>query len=95
MTIEDLRTELNLIISSLTSSGFDNADPIMVEKLIEIADAADESGMKEVKRLLENLSGAIKSIQEGKSQAESGTVRLTALDFYLKNLPDSESIEDI
>ena len=96
MTIEDLRTELNLIISSLTSSGFDNADPIMLEKLNEIAVAADESGMKEVKRLLENLSGAIEAIQEGKSQAESGTVRLTALDFYLKNLPDSsESIEDI
>jgi len=95
MTIEDLRTELNIIISSLTSSGFDNADPKIVEKVNTIAVAADESGLKEVKRLLENLSGAIKAIQEGKSQAESGTVRLTALDFYLKNLPESESIEDL
>ena len=95
MTIEDLRTELKLIISSLTSSGFDNADPKIVEKVNKIAVAADESGLKEVKRLLDNLSGAIKAIQEGKSQAESGTVRLTALDFYLKNLPDGESIEDL
>ena len=95
MTIEDLRTELSLIISSLTSSGFDNADPKIMEKVDELAATTGESGMKEVKRLLENLSGAIKAIQEGKSQVESGTVRLTALDFYLKNLPDGESIEDL
>jgi len=95
MTIEDLRTELKLIISSLTSSGFDNADPKIMEKVDNAAITAGESGMKEAKHLLENLSGAIKAIQEGKSQAESGTVRLTALDFYLKNLPDSESIEDL
>jgi len=95
MTIEDLRTELNTIISILTSSGFDNADPKIIERIDKTATAADESGMKEAKRLLENLSGAIKAIQAGKSQTESGTVRLTALDFYLKNLPDSENIEDI
>ena len=95
MTIEDLRTELSSIISSLTSSGFDNADPEIMEKAEKLAVTAGESGMKEAKHLLENLSGAIKAIQEGKSHAESGTVRLTALDFYLKNLPDSESIEDL
>jgi hypothetical protein len=95
MTIEDLRTGLTTIISSLTSSGFDNTDPKTMEKIDKLASEAAESGMKEVKRLLENLSGAIKSIQEGKSQAESGTVRLTALDFYLKNLPSIEDIEDI
>jgi len=95
MTIEDLRTELNTIISILTSSGFDNADPRIIEKIDETAVLAGESGMKEAKHLLENLSGAIKAIQYGKSQIESGTVRLTALDFYLKNLPDNENIEDI
>jgi len=95
MTIEDLRTELKVIISSLTSSGFDNADPKIIEKADKLAGAAADSGMKEGKRLLENLSGAIKAIQEGKSQTESGTVRLTALDFYLKNLPDNENIEDL
>jgi hypothetical protein len=95
MTIEDLRTELKLIISSLTSSGFDNADPKIMEKVDNLAATAGESGMKEAKHLLENLSGAIKAIQEGKSQTESGTVRLTALDFYLKNLPDNENIEDL
>jgi len=95
MTIEDLRAELNTIISILTSSGFENADPKITEKINNTAAAAGESGMKEAKHLLENLSGAIKAIQAGKSQTESGNVRLTALDFYLKNLPDSENIEDI
>jgi hypothetical protein len=95
MTIEDLRIELSAIISSLSSSSFENTDSKTLEKVDSLAVTAGESGMKEAKRLLENLSGAIKAIQEGKSQAESGTVRLTALDFYLKNLPDSENIEDI
>jgi translation elongation factor EF-G len=95
MKIEDLRIELGTIISGLTSSGFNNTDPKILEKIDELTVTTGESGMKEVKRLLENLSGAIKAIQEGKSQAESGTVRLTALDFYLKNLPDSDNIEDL
>ena len=84
MTIADLRIELSAIISSLTSSGFDNADPKIIEKINKTAPMADESGLKEVKRLLENLSGVIKAIQEGKSHTESGAIRLTALDFYLK-----------
>ena len=95
MTIEELRTELGTIISSLTSSGFNNTDSNTVEEIDKLILATGESGMKGAKRLLENLSGAIKAIQEGKSQAESGTVRLTALDFYLKNLPDNENIEDL
>ena len=35
------------------------------------------------------------SLEEFFEGLESGTVRLTALDFYLKNLPDGESIEDL
>jgi hypothetical protein len=95
MTIEELRTELGTIISSLTSSGFNDTDSKIVEKIDKLILTTDESGMKEAKHLLENLSGAINAIQEGKSQAESGNVRLTALDFYLKNLPDGENIEDL
>jgi hypothetical protein len=95
MTIEELRTDLDNIISGLTSSGFKNIDSKILEKINSLIPAAGGSGMREVKRLLENLSVSIKAIQEGKSPIESGTVRLTALDFYLKNLPDSESIEDI
>jgi len=95
MTIEELRTDLDNIITSLTSSGFNNTDSKILEKIESLIPAAGEAGMREAKRLLENLSVSIKAIQKGKSPIESGTVRLTALDFYLKNLPDSESIEDI
>ena len=95
MTVGELRTELKIIISSLTSSGFENIDSGIVEKLDNFAVAAGESEMKEGKRLIENLSGALKAIQEGKSKIESGNVRLTALDFYLNNLTDSENTEDL
>ena len=95
MTVGELRTELITIISALTSSGFENIDSGIIEKLDKFAGIAGESEMKEGKRLIENLSGAMKAILEGKSQADSGTVRLTALDFYIKNLTDSENTEDL
>ena len=95
MTVGELRAELKTIISSLTSSGFANVDSGIVEKLDNYAVIAAESEMKEGKRLIENLSGALKAIKEGKSTAESGNIRLTALDFYLNNLTDSENTEDL
>jgi len=51
--------------------------------------------MKEGKRLIENLAGTVTAIQEGKSNADSGSVRLTALDFYLKKLSDNGIVEDL
>ena len=94
MTVEELRTDLEKIISVLTSSGFDNIDPGTVEKLDKLAAIAGKSGMKQGKSLIENLSGVMKAIQEGKSKAESGSVRLTALDFYVKKLLNSKT-EDL
>jgi hypothetical protein len=95
MTVEELRTELEAVISALTSSGFDNIDSGILEKLDKFAAAAGDLGMKEGKRLIENLSGAMKAIAEGKSKADSGTVRLTALSFYVKNLSGSDNTEDL
>lgn len=95
MTIGELRIELETIISGLSSSGFENISSETVEKLEKLAVSAAESGMKEGKRLMENLLSTVKSIREGSSKAESGNVRLTALDFYFKNLPSSEHIEDL
>ena len=95
MTVEELRAELKSIISGLTSSGFENIDSGIIEKLDKLAIIAGESVMQEGKRLIENLSGAMKAIKEGTSKSESGNVRLTALDFYLKNLSDSENTEDL
>ena len=95
MTVEDFRIELEKIISGLTSSGFDGIDSGTVEKLDKLAAAAVELGMKEGKHLISNLSGVIKAIQEGKSKAESGSLRLTALDFYVKKLSGSGNIEEL
>ena len=95
MTVEELRTEVKTIISSLTSSGFENVDSGLMEKLDKLAIAVGELEMKEGQRLIDNLIVTLKAIREGKSKAESGNVRLTALDFYINNLPNSENIEDL
>ena len=94
MTVEELKAELEKIISKLTSSGFSSIDPGTVEKLDKFAVSAGGLGMKEGNKLIENLSGAMKAIQDGKSKAESGDVRLTALEFYVKKL-SSATTEDL
>jgi hypothetical protein len=95
MTVEELKTEIEKLISGLTVTGFENIDSEIIEKIKALSETASELGMKEGKRLIENLSGAINAIKEGKSKAESGIVRLTALEFYLKNQSGSENIEDL
>ena len=95
MTVEELRKELEKIISVFISAGFDNVDSETMAKLDTFGIKAGELGMKEGKKLIDNLSGAIEAIQEGKSKAESGSIRLTALDFYVKKLSGSENIEDL
>jgi len=94
VTIEEVKIELEKIVFDLTSSGFDNIDSGTVEKLEKIAASAGELGMMEGKKLIGNLSRAMEAIKEGKSLAESGALRLIALDFYVKNLPDGNT-EDL
>jgi hypothetical protein len=94
MTVEELRAELETIVSNLNSSGFGSIDAGIVEKLDKLCAAADGLGMKEGKHLIENLSGAMKAIQEGKSKPESGDIRLTALDFYTKKIAGGQT-EDL
>ena len=95
MTVEELRAELEKIISGLFSSGFESVDSGTVEKLDKLAASAGDIGMKEGMHLIGNLSGAMKAIQEGKSKSESGNIRLTALDFYVKKISGGENIEDL
>ena len=95
MTVEELRLELGNIVASLNSSGFGAVEAGTCEKLEKLGSSANELGMKQGKQLIDNLSGVIKAIQEGKSKAESGMLRLTALDFYMKKLSGSENIEDL
>ena len=95
MTAEEFKAELESIVSGLNSSGFNSIDSGTVEKLDKLAAASGELGMKEGKHLIENLSGVMKSIQEGKSKAESGNLRLTALDFHIKKLSGTGNIEEL
>ena len=95
MTVEELKTELEKIISTLSSSGFGSIDSGTVEKLDKLAANSGELGFKEGKKLIENLSSAMKSIKEGKSKPESGDLRLTALEFHLKKLSGGTNIEDL
>ena len=95
MTVEGLRSELEIIISSLSSSGFGSIDSEAIEELNKLAAGMDELGLKEGKRLTENLTGTMKAIQEGKSQSGSGDIRLMALDFYVKKLSDGENTEEL
>jgi len=95
MTVEELRKELENIISDLASSSFDPIDTEIISKLDNYSKTAGELNMKEGKHLIDNLIGAMKAIQEGKSKVESGDVRLTALDFYVKKLSGSDHIEDL
>ena len=95
MTVEELRLELENIITSLNTSGFTAVEAAISEKLSKLSASAAELGMKQGKQLIDNLTGVIKAVQEGKSQADSGMIRLTALDFYVKKLSGSDSTEDL
>jgi hypothetical protein len=94
MTVEELRAELEKVSSGLTHSGFSSIDTAIIEKLEKFALTAGELEMKEGKRLIENLSDTMKAILEGKSNLDSGNLRLTALDFYIKKL-SSDNTEDL
>ena len=95
MTVEELLAELKNIVASLTASGFTTIDSGMAERLDKFAVAAGKAGMKEGKRLVKNLSKTMKAIQKGKSKAESGSVRLTAIDFYVKKHTPRGIVEDL
>ena len=95
MSVKELWEELEQIIAALASSGFAGIDGETIAKMDKCAASAAELNMKEGKRLIENLSDIMKAIVEGKSNDDSGFLRLTALDFYLKKHLPTESVEDL
>ena len=94
MTVEEVKIELEKVISSLTSSGFDNIDSVIVKKLDGLTASAGGLSMKEGKRLIENLVNEMKSDKAGETKIKSCNTRLVALDFYVKKLSDIGNIED-
>ena len=95
MTVDELRAELEQINAGLNSSGFGAIEEGFFDKLDLLSAAAGELGLREGVHLINNLKAVIHAIQDNKSQYESGTIRLTALEFYLTKLSGSESIEDL
>jgi hypothetical protein len=97
-SIEDFGKNLEKCLSDITTSGFGNISPAQCEQLVKLEAEADSLGLTNGKKLINNLSEAIKSFQAGKSEEKSISIRLTALDFYHQNIgtgQGEEKLEDI
>ncbi|MDR1625506.1 MAG: hypothetical protein LBT33_03115 [Spirochaetia bacterium] len=95
-TIENVCKELEKVVADLTAKGAADIDAAMCADIEKISSAAETLGMKSGKKLIDNLSAVIKSFKDGKSEKESVAVRVTALDFYIKNvLSNQGSVEEI
>ncbi|MDR0599124.1 MAG: hypothetical protein LBG84_03450 [Treponema sp.] len=86
MTIEELQGKLGALIAALPEADFDSVDAGFMGALDSCAGQAEKLGMKAGKRLIENLAAALRVRQTGGNTDESIVVRLTALNFYVKNL---------
>jgi hypothetical protein len=95
-TIENVCKELEKIVTEITTKGAANIDASVSSNIEKISSAAETLGMKSGKKLVDNLSSVLKSFKEGKSEEGSVGVRITALDFYIKNvLSNQGAVEDI
>ena len=88
-TVENVCKEVVKVLADFNAKGADDSVKARLEKL---SSSAETLGMKSGKKLIDNFLTALK---EGKT-AESLTVRVTALEFYIKNVISSQgAIEDI
>jgi hypothetical protein len=96
-TIEHVCQDLETLLGNINSSGLTNIDPGIAEKFGELGSAADSLGMKNGKKLIDNLVEVLKSFKDGKAEEGSVSVRITALDFYQKKVLSSleAGVEDI
>lgn len=94
MTIEEFQTKLNALLKGFPASGFDTVTYKEIAELDSIGSEADILGMQLGKKVVSNLAEALKTRKSGGNTDESVQVRLTALDFYVKNLQNG-STEDL
>ncbi|MDR1374003.1 MAG: hypothetical protein LBJ24_03430 [Treponema sp.] len=80
--IETIRGELEQVLSNISASGYANLDAGITDKLCAIGTSAENLGMKNGKKLIDNLSEVLKSFKDGKSEEKSVALRFTALEFY-------------
>ena len=88
---KELCKELDVILKEITSAGFSKLDSGSMEKLEKISSAAAGLGMKTGKGLIDNFIEVLKSLQAGKSNEDSVSLRLTALEFYKTKVLENES----
>ncbi|MDR0623568.1 MAG: hypothetical protein LBG10_03975 [Treponema sp.] len=94
-SVDGLREELTSCLAQINDAGLGSLDLQIIEKIDKFAAAAGGLGMNSGKKLIENLSAVLKSFKEGKSQESSVQVRLTALDFYLRNIQGGGAEEEL
>ena len=94
-TVEGFRKELENCITSINSAGLASLDAKNIENLEKISAAAAGFGMNQGKKLVDNLLTVLKSFKEGKSNENSVSLRMTAIDFYLKNTQGGGSTEEL
>ena len=88
-TVENVCKEVENVLGELGSKGSNDA---IKAKLDKLSVAAETLGMKSGKKLIDNLITALKDGKTGDSLA----VRITALDFYNKNVLGGQgAVEDI
>ena len=94
-TVDNLQKELESCVKSITTAGLGSLDSQNIEKLDKLSSAAGGLGMNQGKKLIDNLATVLKSFKEGKSTEDSVSIRMTAMDFYLKNTKASGSTEEL
>ena len=94
-TVDNLQKELENCIKSINTAGLGGLDPKNIEKLDALSAAAEGLGMGQGKKLIDNLSAVLKSFKDGKSTEDSVSIRMMAMDFYLKNTKSSGSTEEL
>jgi hypothetical protein len=93
-TAENLQKELAGCVDGINAAGLGSLDLKAIEKLDTLSAAAAGLGMNQGKKLIDNLSAVLKSFKDGKSTEDSVTIRMTAMDFYLKNT-QGDSLEEL
>ncbi|MCL1928604.1 MAG: hypothetical protein FWG07_07415 [Treponema sp.] len=86
MTIEEFHLKLDTLLKGFPASGFETVTYKEIAELDKLYCETDDLGMELGKKLIFNLAEALKTRKSDGNTDESVQVRLTAMDFYIKNL---------
>jgi hypothetical protein len=92
-SVESICNELDKLLSGMSASEYGNAG--FVDQLQKLSAAAENLGMKDGKKLIDNLREVLKSFQAGTADEKSVAIRCTALEFYKNKIQDQGAAEDL